>query len=128
MTDEDIFFTHTVVGQAMSIEMGRPMDRKSAHAQTQSPGSQAGFVGSHFSLPQVWKDWCLIQGAYPYAGLPRRRPGRFRRWLERHALILALAGLLMLVLTIGLLVALIWFPDLLALSGLPQIPPISPKL
>ena len=128
MTDEDIFFTHTVVGQAMSIEMGRPMDKKSAHAHTQPSGSQVGFVGGHFSLPQVWKEWCLIQGAYPYAGLPRRRPGRFRRWLERHALLLASVGLLMLLSATGLLVALIWFPDLLALSWLPQTPPIGPKL
>lgn len=128
MTDEDIFFTHTVVGHAMSIEMGRPMDRKSANAQIQAPGSQAGFAGGHFSLPQVWKEWCLIQGAYPYAGLPRRRPGRYRRWLERHALILASVGVLMLLSATGLLAVLIWFPDLLAVQWLPAVPPIGPKL
>lgn len=128
MTDEDIFFTHTVVGQAMSIEMGRPMDRKNAQAHVQASGSQVGFVDGHFSLSQAWKEWCLIQGAYPYAGLPRRRPGRFRRRLERHALILASVGLLMLLLATGLLVVLIWFPDLLALSWLRQTPPIGPKL
>ena len=126
MTDEDIFFTHTVVAQAMSIEMGRPMDRKSAVAE--SPESQIGFVGGHLSLPQVWKEWCLIQGAYPYAGLPRRRPGHIRRWLERHALILASISLLMLLLTAGFVVALIWFPDRLALPGLSLVPSIRSEL
>ena len=114
MTEVDIFFTHTIVGQAMSIEMGRPMDRKSA--QGESTGLQASLVGGHFSLPLVWNEWCLILGAYPYAGLPRRRPGRFRRWLERHALLLAASGMIMLLSTTTLLVVVIWFPNMHPLS------------
>lgn len=125
MTEEDIFFTHTVVGQAMSIEMGRPMDRKTDHGQ--SAGLHASLVGGHFSLPQVWKEWCLIQGAYPYAGLPRRRPGRFRRWLERYALILASVSMIMLLVTTSLLVAAIWFPDILNLSWYQPSLSIGPK-
>lgn len=128
MTDEDIFFTHTVVGQAMSVEMGRPMELKSVHTQAQIPGLQASLVSHHMALPQVWKEWCLIQGAYPYVGLPRRRPGRLRRWLERHALILALVGLLMMLSATGLLVTQIWFPDLLTLPWLPSISPNRPQL
>ena len=126
MTDEDIFFTHTVVGQAMSIEMGSSMNRKSANAQIQLTGSQAGFVGGLFLLPQIWKDWCLIQGAYPYAGLPRRRPGRVRRWLERYALIWAVAGLLMLLCNICLLSAVVLFTDFPVLEALSQIQPTKP--
>jgi len=126
MTEVDIFFTHTIVGQAMSIEMGRPMDRTSA--QGESTGLQAGLFSGHFSLPQVWKEWCLILGAYPYAGLPRRRPGRFRRWLERHALLLAAGGMIMLLSTTTLLVVVIWFPNMLSLSWLLPGSPIGPKL
>lgn len=126
MTEEDIFFTHTVVGQALSVEMGRPLDRQ--RAETYPSGLQTSLASGSFSLPQVWKEWCLIQGAYPYAGLPRRRPGRFRRWLERHALILAAVGVLMLLFTTSLLVGLIWFPDLLSQSWLPPNPLIGPKL
>ena len=128
MTDEDIFFTHTIVGQAMSVEMGRPLDRRSVHAPDQKAGLQASFVDGRASLPQVWTDWCLIQGAYPYAGLPRRRPGRFRRWLERHALVLAAVGVLTLLSGTGLLIVLIWFPDFLTWLPLMPVSPNGPKL
>jgi hypothetical protein len=66
-----------------------------------------------FSLPQVWKDWCLIQGAYPYVGTPRSRPGRFRRWLERHALVIALVGSVFALAATSFSVVLTWFPYLL---------------
>lgn len=111
MTDADLFFTHTVVGQALSVELGRPLDSKTMQTQ----GLEANLASSNFSLSSGWKEWCLIQGAYPYAGLPRRRPGRFRRDLERHALVLAVVGLLMSVTSAGLWAALVWFPDLLTL-------------
>lgn len=111
MTDEDLFFTHTVVGQALSVELGRPLDSKTMQTQ----GLEAGLASGDCSLSRGWKEWCLIQGAYPYAGLPRRRPGHFRRQLERHALVLAVVGLLMVVPTAGLWAALVWFPDWLTL-------------
>ena len=111
MTDEDLFFTHTVVGQALSVELGHPLDGKTMQTQ----GLEVGLASGDFSLSRGWKEWCLIQGAYPYAGLPRRRPGHFRRQLERHALVLAVVGLLMSVTSAGLWAALVWFPDLLTL-------------
>lgn len=128
MTDEDIFFTHTIVGHALSIELGRPLDRKLVNAQTSQPGLQTNLTDGVFSLSQVWKDWCLIQGAYPYAGRPRRRPGSLRRLLERHALVIAVVGLITMICTTGLLAALVFFPNLLALSSLLPTALIGPKL
>lgn len=113
MTDEDIFFTHTVVGQAMSVEMGRRMDLRRMSEQLEPLGLQVSLKDSLFTLPTAWKDWCIIQGAYPYAGLPRRRPGHLRRWLERHALLIAAFGMLMLVSAITLFTLMVWLPKFL---------------
>lgn len=104
MTDEDLFFTHTIVGRATSVELGRPLDRKSAGRQALSSGVQVSLSGQGISLADAWKDWCVVQGTYPYPGRPRRRPGGFRRWLERHSLVLAVSGAVLLLLSVGFLV------------------------
>jgi hypothetical protein len=90
MTDEDLFFTHTIVGPALSLHLGS-IQAPSAH---QGAGLQVNMRNASTSLDRVWKDWILIQGAYPYAGLPRRKPGALRRWIERHALLIGAMGLL----------------------------------
>jgi hypothetical protein len=54
------------------------------------------------SLDHAWKDWILVQGAYPYVGLPRRAPGALRRKIERHALLIGALGL---VLCLGAVIA-----------------------
>ena len=128
MTDEDIFFTHTVVGQAMSVEMGRPIDRTSTYEEVESMGLQVSLTDGRISLPRIWKDWCLFHGAYPYVGLPRRRPGHWRRWLERHALVLGTSGLLTLISAIMLMMLLIWSPGFLDLLQIPTKLPSEPTL
>jgi hypothetical protein len=55
------------------------------------------------SLSQSWQDWMLIQGAYPYPGVPRRRPGALRRKIERYALLIAALGVLMALGAVALL-------------------------
>lgn len=111
MTDQDIFFTHTVVGQAMSIELGRRISRKDLRRQGTLQALAANMETATFDLPQIWTDWCLIQGAYPYTGLPRRRPGVIGRWLARHALILAVVGLVMVLMSLSAAALMVWMPQ-----------------
>lgn len=111
MTDQDLFFTHTVVGQARSVPLGRRLTRQEGtSAPEASLGLHADMVNSKFDLPQAWQDWCLIQGTYPYAGLPRRSPGKTRRWLERHALVLAAVSVLVMCVGLVFIALAIWFP------------------
>ena len=123
MTDQDLFFTHTVVGPAMSIELGRRLNKRDLSGRAAKQALAANMATATFDVPQVWKDWCLIQGAYPYAGRPRQRPGRARRWLERHALVLAFVSLLLLVFLLSFTVMWVWFPHVLeSVVGLPRAP------
>ena len=67
------------------------------------------------SWQEGWRNWALLDHLDTPAGQPRRRPKRLRRWLERHALLIALLGLLMLAgsavfWAITLLPATGWFP------------------
>jgi hypothetical protein len=92
MTEEDMFFTHTIVGSALSL----PLGHIPTHAAAVQAGLQVDMRNASTSLDQVWKDWVLLQGAYPYAGRHRRAQGALRRSLERHALVIAGLGLVML--------------------------------
>lgn len=92
MTEEDLFFTHTIVGSALSL----PLGRIPTHAAAVQAGLQVNMRNASTSLDQVWKDWILLQCAYPYAGRHRRAPGAMRRGLERHALLIACFGLVAL--------------------------------
>jgi hypothetical protein len=105
MTDEDMFFTNTIVGSALSLPLG---DIPSKHVRYDD-GLQVGLRSGRRSLGKSWLDWLEIQGSYPYIGQPRRRPGTLRRWVERYALYIAGLGLLMLILT---LVLGLWFHQL----------------
>ena len=96
MTDQDIFFTHTIVGQPMSVELGKPLVRTPQTAKSGQSGLMADLGHNRFWLDGAWKEWCLVTRAFPPASAPRRRPGATRRWLERHALRLAIAALLLM--------------------------------
>jgi hypothetical protein len=47
-------------------------------------------------LSPIWQEWVVLSHACDPVGQPRVRPGRLRRVLERHALWIALLGLLAL--------------------------------
>lgn len=115
MSDEEIFFTHTIVGQPLSVELGRPLqlsrDRSSTASSPSPLAVKVADVG--LSVGHIWREWCLIQGAYPYPGRPRRRPGALRRFLERHALLLSLAALVMMAVTAGFMALLMGWPSAL---------------
>lgn len=114
MTDQDLFFTHTIVGQAMSVEMGRRISKKDLRYQNTLHALTADMATATFGLPQDCVDWCLIQGAYPYAGTPRRRPGATRRWLERHSLVLAGLSLVLILVLLGTAAVMVWAPQIMA--------------
>lgn len=88
MNDADAFFTQTIVGAPFSVLLGRQLDP--GHAPTQ--GIEVNMLGTETRLSKVWQDWIVMSHAYDRIGQPRHRPGRVRRWLERHALWLAALG------------------------------------
>ena len=47
-------------------------------------------------LSTIWQEWVVLSHACDPVGHPRMRPGRVRRQLERHALWIALMGVLAL--------------------------------
>jgi hypothetical protein len=106
MTEEDMFFTHTIVGSALSL----PLGNVPIHATPAQTGLQVNMQHAGTSIDQVWKDWVLIQGAYPYVGRPRLAPGALRRGLERYALLIAVVGLLLVAGAIVLAVGTVGLP------------------
>lgn len=108
MTDQDIFFTHTIVGQPMSVELGKPLVSPSHAAKSGQSGLTADLGNNRFSLHPTWKEWCLITSAFPRAGVPRRKAGATRRWLERYALLLAIAALMLMGSACAMLAIVFW--------------------
>jgi len=110
MDEQDAYFTHTIVGAPFSLLMGRRMGSEAAQAAGVAVEPDTGAT----RLGPAWQVWAIDRVQEWPAGLPRRRPRGLRRWLERHALALALAGLIALIIGIGLAA---W-----ALYGLPGWP------
>jgi len=98
MDDTDAFFTQTIVGAPFSVLLGRRMGARRAPSE----GIEVDLSKAEMRLSRGWKDWIVMRQASDHIGQPRPRPGRVRRWLERHALWLALLGLLSLVMTAAL--------------------------
>lgn len=105
MDETDAFFTQTIVGPPFSVLLGRRLGVSSASAQ----GLDVSLVQGNVGLTDGWRNWVVLDHLDTPAGTPRRRPRRLRRWLERHALAIALLGLLM-VLGSAVLWAIVWLP------------------
>lgn len=99
MHEADAFFTHTIVGAPLSISMGRRLSRRSRSAQ----GILVDLSSGESRLSVAWRDWVVTSHACDPVGQPRLRPSRWRRKLERHALLIAVAGLLSLGSTVVIL-------------------------
>lgn len=91
MTEQDAFFTHTIVGAPMPVLLGR-----------RAPGS--GDSGLELDaetgatrLSPAWQPWAIQRLSEWPVGVPMKRPGKWQRTLERHALLIAGLGLLALV-------------------------------
>lgn len=104
MDETDAFFTQTVVGPPFTALMGR----------RRGPGA-AGAEGLHLHLhtgesrlTQMWADWVVLSHACDPIGQPRLRPGKLRRVLERHALWVAVVGLVSLLLAMAMVGATLW--------------------
>jgi hypothetical protein len=100
MNDEDMFFTNTIVGSALSLPLGNIPPKQTRY----DDGLQIGLLSGRRSLSKSWLDWLLVQGGYPYIGHPRRRPGGLRRWIERYALLIGMTGILMVLAAVALVV------------------------
>lgn len=103
MTDNDAFFTHTIVGAPFSVLLGRRRPGRGGAAA----GIEVDLGGAEVRLGTPWQDAFFLGRAADTSGQPRRRPGAALRWLERHALLVAAAGLAamagaLIVLLIGL--------------------------
>jgi len=91
MDETDAFFTHSIVGAPQSVLLGRRLGPREPAGQglTLPPDGRPG-------LTRLWQDWVVLSHACDPVGRPRLRPGPLRRSLERHALWIALLGLLSL--------------------------------
>ena len=87
--DNDAFFTQTIVGAPFSTSLGRRL----TPGQATQNGLRIDLDTGQSRLPQAWHDWWVLSHAGDRPGQPRMCPGQLRRWLERHALWLALIGL-----------------------------------
>lgn len=92
MNETDAFFTQTVVGPPLSVLLGRRVDPKAVVHE----GLAVDLSSGQSRLTSAWQDWVILSHACDPAGQARIRPGRLRRLLERHALAIALLGLLAL--------------------------------
>jgi hypothetical protein len=100
MDEQDAYFTHAIVGAPFSLLMGRRMDGADLAAAGLVVEPDTGTT----RLSPAWQAWAIDRAQDWPAGVPRRRPRGLRRWLERHAIGLALLGLVSLATGCGLAV------------------------
>ena len=100
MSETDALFTQTIVGAPLSVLLGRQIQAPRDQA---SEGLQIDLATGTSALSPSWRSWVIVTQACAPVGIPRMRPVGWRRWLERHALALAVMGLLA-----GLLSAVHW--------------------
>jgi hypothetical protein len=93
MDETDAFFTHTIVGAPLSVLLGR----RQAQPIAQAGGLKVDLGTGETRLSRLWQEWAVLSHACDPVGQPRLRPGRVRRALERHALWIALTGVLALI-------------------------------
>ena len=95
MDETNAFFTHTIVGAPFTTLLGKRM----SYAAARRDGVNVNLATGSSTLTTVWRDWVVLSHHNDAPGQPRRRPARARRWLERHALWLALFGICGLLVT-----------------------------
>lgn len=91
MTEQDAFFTHTIVGAPLSVVLGRRVPGQNAS------GVEVDAQTGDARLSPAWQPWAIQRLSEWPVGVPMQRPGRWRRALERHALLIAGVGLVALV-------------------------------
>ncbi|WP_353394380.1 hypothetical protein [Hydrogenophaga sp. 5NK40-0174] len=106
MDDTDAFFTHTIVGEPRSLLLGRRL----RPAQLSEHGVEVPMELHPPRLSQAWQDWIILRHDDDAPGTPRPRPGAARRFMERYALLIAMAGLI----AIAAALALTYLPGVFA--------------
>jgi hypothetical protein len=96
MSETDAFFTQTIVGAPMSVLLGRQFSQP---VDLGSEGLQIDLASGADMLSPGWRSWIITTQACAPVGIPRMRPTRYRRWLERYALVIAAVGLLSCLIT-----------------------------
>ena len=104
MNDTNAFFTQTIVGSPFSVPLGQRLTGE----QLAGNGLIIDFETGENRLTQAWRDWWWLSHAGDVPGQPRVRPGKVRRWLERHALWVALLGLTSLLASTVMWGAMFW--------------------
>lgn len=104
MNEADAFFTHAIVGAPKSVVLGRRLSLDAARNQ----GLQIDMASGQSRLSTLWNEWVILSHATDDTGKPRLRPGRLRGALERHALLIALAGLVTLAVAAALIGGHLW--------------------
>ena len=92
MDPTDTFFTQTIVGAPFSVLLGRRQSLTESHLQ----GLEIDPSTGENRLTRLWHDWIVLNHDGDSPGKPRQRPGPARLWMERHALWLAVVGLVSL--------------------------------
>lgn len=89
MSDHDTFFTLSIIGTPQQVLMGRRMRPSDVHDE----GLRVALQSGDSLLTQIWRERVLLATGKDSVGMPRPQPSALRRWLERHALAIALLGL-----------------------------------
>jgi len=89
MEESDAFLTRTIVGAPFCALLGRRLPPHAARLAGLELDPQTGRA----RLAEGWNDFIALGRATDDRGRPRNRPGPLRRWLERHALVIAIGGL-----------------------------------
>ena len=90
MADIDAYFTQTIVGAPFSVVLG---ERASAATVRAGMGVEVPLDGRAARMGDAWKQHMLL-GAGHAGPFVRPLPSPQRLWLERHALVIAGAGML----------------------------------
>ena len=104
MDQTDAFFTQTVVGAPFTALMGR----RRTPGQSNAQGLSIDLGNGTPRLTRMWQEWVVLSHACDPVGVPRLRPGKVRRLLERHALWLAVLGLVSLFASVAILGVTLW--------------------
>lgn len=89
MSDDDLYFTHAIVGAPQTVFLG---DRVTVPSMAVA-GMQVDLHTGHSRMSEAWQDWMVMHRRDPANGLPLRRPSPLMRWLVRHTLLLGIVAL-----------------------------------
>ena len=89
MQSTDDIFTHTIVGGQCSVVLGRTVPA----ADLRAKGIYVYPRDSRLNISENLAQYVLFLRPHEAPGTPHHVFGRSRRWLEKYAILIALAGL-----------------------------------